>query len=112
MGDFGMLPLSAYSLRRSPESIEKHEAAVSDWLATRPGSFSARGACDPYSAARAKFMQHSGRQDERDDFEIALARLGYRAGVVTYAGNPLWILILPSSLDTALERMAAMESRP
>ena len=57
-------------------------------------------------------MQHSGLSPGMNDFEVALARLGFRAGLVTYEGDPLWILILPSSLDTALTRMAEMESRP
>jgi hypothetical protein len=30
------------------------------------------------------------------NFEVALARLGYRAGVVVFDGEPRWLLVLPS----------------
>ncbi len=114
MGDYGLCATSGYVGFRSQESIAKLENAVSDWLATKPGSFSSRDAADPYAKARRDFMKHSGLPDGKDfwnDFEVALARLGFRAGVVVFDGESRWILVLPSSVDTALTRMAAMEVR-
>lgn len=110
VGDFGTLDISAYEhTRQSPETIKRLEDVVRHWLATRPGSFSGKGACDPYFAARASFRQWSGMSTVEEAFEIALARLGFRAGCVTFRGDPFWMLVLPSSVDTALDRMAAME---
>ena len=112
MGSYGKIDRSAYpSQRTSPESIATLENAVAAWLSSKPGAFSSQGPCDLYDKALAQFMRHSDRRDTRDAFEIALARLGYRAGVAVYDGAPFWFLILPSSLDTALTRMAAMEVR-
>ncbi len=96
----------------TPKRVEMLETAVAAWLATAPGAFTSRDACEPYDNALARFSQWSGRQETRDDFEVALARCGFRAGVVVFNGEPRWLLLLPSSLDAALDRMAAMEVRP
>ena len=114
MGDYGKIDAAAYaSQHMTPKNVEKLETAVSTWLANeKPGSFTSKDTIGLYERALAQFLQYSGGQDTRDDFEIALARLGYRAGVCVFNGAPFWILVLPSSVDTALTRMAAMEVRP
>ncbi len=100
MGDFGKIDVREYAHNRmTPTRVGELERAVTAWLATeKPGSFSSRDAVGLYERARCKFETWSGRSEVRDDFEIALARLGYRAGVVVYDGEPRWILALPSSV--------------
>lgn len=117
MGDWGKLALSDYTSQHlragTGQNAEKLETEVAAWLANeKPGSFTSRGPCGCYDRALAQFSQWSGRQDVRDDFEIALARIGYRAGTLVFDGEPRWLLILPSSVDTALTRLADMEIRP
>ena len=111
-GDFGKIGVSAYAHQgMTPKNIEKLETALAAWMANeKPGSFTSRDAIGLYERALAQFSQWSGWSETRDDLEIALARLGFRAGVVVFDGEPRWILILPSSVDTALDRMAALES--
>lgn len=112
-GDFGRVGVENYAHNfMTGERIEKLENSLAAWLATKPGSFSSRDACGCYDRALARFESWSGRSDIRDDFEIALARAGFRAGTLVFNGDPFWILVLPSSVDAALERMAAAESRP
>ncbi len=108
MGDFGKIDAAEYAHNRmTVRRVEKLETAVADWLAREtPGSFTSKDAVGLYERARARFEAWSGRSEARDDFEIALARLGYRAGVVVFDGGSRWILVLPSSLDTTLTRMA------
>ena len=115
MGDVGKIGVAAYGhTRMTAQRVEDLETALAAWLATAPGSFSSPDASEPYHKARRAFNQWSGRSDGHDageNFEIGLARLGYRAGVVVFNGEPRWLLLLPSSVDTALERMAAAEVR-
>lgn len=113
-GDYGKLDVSAYGFKRiTTARIEVLETALSDWLASaRPGSFTSRDAGDPYERARALFERVYGQPVNADAFEVALARCGFRAGCVVFKGEARWILILPSSLDTALTRMAEIEARP
>lgn len=111
MGDFGKIDAAEYAHNKmTPKRVESLETAVANWLATKPGTFTSRDAVGLYERALAQFSQWSDWSDTRDSFEIALARLGYRAGCVVFNGDPFWILVLPSSVDTALDRMAAMES--
>ena len=113
MGDYGKIDASEYAHNKmTPKRVESLETAVSTWLANeKPGSFTSKDTIGLYERALERFSQWWGGQDTRDDFEIALARLGYRAGVVVFNGEPRWILVLPSSVDTSLTRMATMESR-
>ena len=113
-GDFGKIDVSAYEHNRmTPERVTELETTLADWMAReKPGNFTSKDAVGLYERARAKFEKWSGRSDTRDDFEIALARCGFRAGCLVYDGAPFWILALPSSVYTALDRLAAMESRP
>ena len=111
------LPISAYQSQHmsAGSNAENLEISVAAWLATKPGTFTSRDACGLYERALAKFEAWSDRPNgcgARDDFEVALARLGYRAGVVVYDGEPRWLLILPSSVDTALTRLSEVETRP
>ena len=100
MGDYGKVEASEYAQRPSREAIEQFEDVVSEWLATGPGSFSSRHCVAPYRTAHDSFLRWASRPIEgfnsEFDFEIALARAGYRAGVLAYDGDPLWLLILPS----------------
>ncbi len=112
MGDYGKIDASEYAHKKmTARRVEALERDVAAWLASaRPGSFTSKDAVGLYERARARFEAWSGRSETRDDFEIALARLGYRAGTVVYDGAPFWILALPSSVNTALDRLAAMEN--
>lgn len=111
MGDFGKIDAAEYAHNRmTPKRVEKLETAVADWLAREtPGSFTSKDAVGLYERALERFEKWSGWSETRDDFEIALARCGFRAGTVVYDGKPFWILALPSSVNTALDRLAAME---
>ena len=115
-GDFGKLKTEAYGHNIMTQArASELEVAVSAWLANKkPGAFTSRDACGLYDAALKKFEACSGwshGHDARNFFEIALARLGYRAGVGVYDGEPFWFLLLPSSMDTALTRLAEVEVR-
>ena len=89
MGDYGKIPISGYGQRRARDSIAEYEMAVSEWLATAgPGSSISRDGGHPYRAAHNKFTLWSKSRVAEDDFEVALARLGYRAGVVVFDGEP------------------------
>ncbi len=97
MGDFGKISAANYGQRRAQDAIAEYEAAVAEWLATAgPGSFISRDGGHPYRAAHNKFVLWGGNGSTEDDFEVALARLGYRAGVLAYDGEPRWLLVLPS----------------
>ncbi len=96
MGDYGKIAITEYAQRRAG-SIAEYEMAVSEWLATAgPGSFISKDGGHPYRAAHNKFSLWSRVGSSEDDFEVALARLGYRAGVLAYDGEPRWLLVLPS----------------
>ena len=114
MGDFGKIDAAEYAHNRmTPERVTELETTLADWLAReKPGNFTSKDAVTLYERAHAKFEKWSGRSDTRDDFEIALARCGFRAGCLVYDGEPRWILNLPSSVDTALTRLAEVEVRP
>lgn len=113
-GDYGKIDAAGYSENfMTVQRVERLETAVANWLENeKPGTFSSSDAVDMYERANEIFARYSGRRDTRDNFEIALARCGYRAGVVVFNGESRWILVLPASLDTALDRMAALEVRP
>ena len=100
---------AAYGGDFLPESIVEFEAMISRWLESNPGSFSSRGACGMVEKALMKFDEFSGGHCPLEKFEIALSRLGFRAGHCISDGQLLWVLVLPSSLETALDRLAAME---
>ena len=102
---------AAYGGDLWPESIVKLEDFISRWLATNPGSFISRGACGMYEKALQKFNEFFGRRYPTEKFEIALSHMGYRAGHCISNGALLWVLVLTSSLETALERLAASETR-
>ena len=112
-GDYGKIAATEYGHTcMTAQRVEALETALAAWLATKPGAFSSPDACGLYEKALAQFSQWSGRSEDRDNFAVTLSRLGYRAGVVVYDGEPRWLLILPSSVDTALTRLAAAEVRP
>ena len=107
MGDIGRIDISAYGDQRSPERLARFEAEVKRWIASGPGSYIAPELGDPYIAAHAAFCKFSSGGKNRDNFEIALARAGYRAGTAGYKGAVVWILLLPSSKNSALDRLAS-----
>lgn len=76
--------------------IDELEAKVANWLQSGPGVFRSENSAEPYTQAQQAFYQFSEHSTSIDDFEIALSRLGYRAGLILYGGKQLWILILPS----------------
>ena len=111
MGTYGMIDAAEYAHNKmTPKRVEALESAVVSWLATKPGSFTSKDAVGLYERALAQFEKWSGCSCERDDFEIGLARCGFRAGCLVYDGEPKWLLVLPSSVNTALDRLAAMEN--
>jgi len=112
MGDYGRVDVSAYGHNgMTVQRVEDFESAVASWLSKGPGSFSSKDAIGLYAAALEEFSESSGRSETRDYFEIALARLGYRAGVTVFGGEPLWLLILPANSGTTSTRSEAIEVR-
>ena len=113
MGSYGKIDASAYghNIKTTSPRVVALETAVASWLASaKPGSFTSRDAVTLYDRALVQFGAWADRSEDRDNFEIALARCGYRAGVFVYDGEPRWILVLPGSVDTALTRLAEADA--
>ena len=78
-------------------------AALADWVASCPGSFSDRNMTRALEKAYASFAEFSkGTEGALDHFEESLKyECGYWMGACGVRGSYLWILVLPSNGRTA-----------
>lgn len=108
-----IVPSSNYAGRREPESVKEFDAQIAHWISSKPGIYTSRNAKKFAADAMADFMKHAGLAFcNQDDFEIGVARQGYRPACIYYKYEPRWILVLPGSVDTALDRITSAEARP
>jgi hypothetical protein len=78
-------------------------AALADWVASCPGSFSDRNMTRALEKAYASFAEFSkGTEGGLDHFEESLkSECGYWMGACGVRGSYLWLLVLPSKGRTA-----------
>lgn len=98
---------------RSPtKDGDAFDALVQAWLdGFCPGSFSGRDGHEPYRLAFEAFRAAVDFDSvfRLRDYILSLSRLGFIAGTITFRGREIWLLVLPSSVDQALDRLAACE---
>lgn len=98
---------------RSPtKDGDAFDALIQAWLNDScPGSFSGRDGHEPYRQAFEAFRTVTDFDPKwrLPDFILSLSRHGFIAGTITYRGRETWLLVLPSSVDQALDRLAACE---
>ena len=111
--DGRFLPVTCYDdTKRTMESILTFEVSVETWLeAARPGAYHGENCYDKAYRDYCRYTgtEYSSTSHFLNRWEVALARLGFRVGYPMIRGKIYMVLVLPSSVDTALDRLAAME---
>lgn len=97
---------------RSPtKDGDAFDAQVNNWLESCPGSFRSRDPRDPYRRAFEAFRAAVDFDPifRLPDFILSLSRLGYEGGTITFRGREIFLLVLPASIDSALDSLALVE---
>lgn len=100
--------------KRPPNPVkdcDHFDELVSEWIDSRPGNFSSRNCNGPYWLAFEAFRTATNFDPKwrLPDFSLSLRRFGFIAGTITFRGREMWLLVLPSSVDQVLDRLAACE---
>lgn len=88
------------------------DALVKAWLNDScPGSFRSRNSREPYQQAFEAFRAVVDFDSvfRLADFILSLSRLGYKIGAIIFRHREIFLLVLPSSIDSALDSLASLE---
>lgn len=91
-------------------------SSIQAWVGSGPGIYKGSVAVNPYAMAFRDLCKFTKRECiegplQIDQFERDLDSLGYRAGIITFKGKAIVLLLLPSNLDVALDRLIALEAK-